>query len=93
MKLAVGRSVSEDKTPAIRRGFFLLGTRPGDRVTAQGNAKPAAAEALQLRRRRGGVIEGERTGAKKTGQRDRTRRNWDALGKRRIGCRKSAGAY
>jgi hypothetical protein len=24
-----------------------------------------------------GLTEGERTGAKKTGQRDRTRRNWD----------------
>jgi hypothetical protein len=55
MKLAVGRSVSEDKTPASRRGCFLPETRPHDRKTAHGDAEPAAAEALQLRRRRGGV--------------------------------------
>jgi hypothetical protein len=53
-----------------------------------------------LRRRRfnyagdaAGLIEGERTGAKKTGQRDRTRRNRNAPRERRIGCRRIAGDY
>jgi hypothetical protein len=40
-----------------------------------------------------GLIEGERTAAKKTRQRDRTRRNRNAPGNRRIGCRISAGDY
>ena len=42
--------------------IFWTGTRAGDRETAQGEAKPAAAEALQLRRRRGGVDRGRAQG-------------------------------
>jgi hypothetical protein len=81
MKLAVGRNVSEDTTPAIRRGFFLVGAWPGDRKTAQEKAKPAAAEALQGRRRRGGGDRGRAQGGEENEaeRQERTQRTADRL--------------
>ena len=81
----------KDQTPAACWSYFLTGNSTGKR--RKGMRNPPRRKRFNYAGDAAGLIEGERTGAKKTRQRDRTRRNWDALGKRRIGCRRTAGDY
>jgi hypothetical protein len=56
---------------------YWPGAWPGDRVACKGKRNPQRRRRFNYAGDAAGLTEGERTGAKKTGQRDRTRRNWD----------------